>query len=279
MRKDVSRHAPTYSLDAAQQDAGADSRRPFCLQRRWKIRCALFLAKPGLLRLQLRFSLGLSMSHDQLAMQSYYGARAPEYDQVYLKPERQTDLAAIQSWLPPKFTDVKVLEIACGTGYWTQFIAPVAAHVLALDAAPETLAIARSRVPEAQATFLAGDAYALPVHLGPFDAAFAGFWFSHVPKTRRREFFAGLSACLRPRARVILLDNLYVEGSSSPITDQDRDGNTFQTRRLADGSSYRVLKNFPSEVELQESVAGFGECCIFTRWQYYWAFEYVAVNP
>jgi demethylmenaquinone methyltransferase/2-methoxy-6-polyprenyl-1,4-benzoquinol methylase len=124
-----------------------------------------------------------------------------------------------------------------------------------------------------------GDAYALPCHRGPFDAAFAGFWFSHVPKVRWREFFVGLSACLRPKARVILLDNLYVEGSSSPITDQDQDGNTFQTRRLADGSSHRVLKNFPSEAELQQSIVGLGECCSFTRWEYYWAFEFVAVEP
>jgi demethylmenaquinone methyltransferase/2-methoxy-6-polyprenyl-1,4-benzoquinol methylase len=219
------------------------------------------------------------MSTDQLAMQSYYGARAPEYDQVYLKPERQSDLAAIRQWLPPRFSGASIIEVACGTGYWTQFISPVAAHVLAIDTAPETLAIAKSRIANENLTFLVGDAYALPTRRGPFDAAFAGFWFSHVPKARWREFFAGLSACLRPKARVILLDNLYVEGSSSPITDQDHDGNTFQTRRLADGSSHRVLKNFPSEAELQQSVAELGECCSFTRWQYYWAFEYVAVEP
>ena len=219
------------------------------------------------------------MSDDQLAMQSYYGARAPEYDLVYLKQERQSDLAAIRQWLPPKFSGASVIEVACGTGYWTRFISPVAAHVLAIDTAPETLAIAKSRNPNENVAFLVGDAYALPSHRGPFDAAFAGFWLSHVPKARWREFFAGLSTCLRPKARVILLDNLYVEGSSSPITDHDHDGNTFQTRRVANGSSYRVLKNFPSEAELQQSVSGLGACCSFTCWQYYWAFEYVAAEP
>jgi demethylmenaquinone methyltransferase/2-methoxy-6-polyprenyl-1,4-benzoquinol methylase len=78
------------------------------------------------------------MPDDQLAMQSYYGARAPEYDQVYLKQERKSDLAAIRQWLPPKFSGASVIEVACGTGYWTQFISPVAAHVLAIDTAPET---------------------------------------------------------------------------------------------------------------------------------------------
>jgi demethylmenaquinone methyltransferase/2-methoxy-6-polyprenyl-1,4-benzoquinol methylase len=217
----------------------------------------------------------LSKPFDPVATQSYYAARAPEYDQVYLKPERQADLAAIRQWLPSRFAGASVIEVACGTGYWTQFISKVAANVLALDAAPETLAIARSRIFNENVTFLLADAYALPSHRELFDAAFAGFWFSHIPKSRRHEFFTGLSACLRPGARVVLLDNRYVEGSSTPISDRDDDGNTFQTRRLADGSSHRVLKNFPSEAELQDAVAGLGENCSFTSWQYYWAFEYV----
>ena len=62
-------------------------------------------------------------------MQAYYAARAPEYDSVYRKPERQADLRAIEQWVPSRFVAARVLEIACGTGYWTQFIAPVALHV------------------------------------------------------------------------------------------------------------------------------------------------------
>jgi len=212
-------------------------------------------------------------------MQSYYAARAAEYDRIYLKPERQTDLRAIERRLPPKFAGARVIEIACGTGYWTRFIAPLAAHVLALDTAPETISIAKSRVPEGKVDFLVGDAYALPQHFGQFNAAFAGFWFSHVPKTRQQEFLRGLAARLEPGATVVFLDNRYVEGSSSPVTARDAEGNTFQTRRLSNGSTYEVLKNFPAEAELLELVAGLGERPVFTTWQYYWAFEYVAAKP
>ncbi len=219
------------------------------------------------------------MNDKEEKMQSYYAARAAEYDRIYLKPERQADLRAIEQWLPPKFAGARVLEVACGTGYWTQFIAPAAARVLALDAAPETMAIARTRVDAAKVDFLPGDAYALPQHAGQFDAAFAGFWFSHVPKARRREFLLGLGARLEPGARVVFLDNLYVEGSSTPLAARDADGNTFQTRRLDDGSTHQVLKNFPSEAELLELVAELGERPVFTTWQYYWAFEYAAARP
>jgi demethylmenaquinone methyltransferase/2-methoxy-6-polyprenyl-1,4-benzoquinol methylase len=211
-------------------------------------------------------------------MQSYYAARASEYDRIYLKPERQADLRAIEDWLPQKFAGARVIEIACGTGYWTKFIAPVSMHMLALDTAPETIDIAKSRVPDGKVDFLIGDAYALPQQSGQFDAAFAGFWFSHVPKTRQREFLCGLAARLEPGAKVVFLDNRYVEGSNSPVTSRDAEGNTFQTRRLGDGSTHKVLKNFLTEAELLELVAGLGERPVFTTWKYYWAFEYAATR-
>lgn len=209
------------------------------------------------------------------SLRAYYAARAPEYDRVYEKPERQADQQAIRRWLPPLFAGARVLEIACGTGYWTQFIAPAAAQVLAIDAAPETLAVARGRGWPRHVEFVVGDAYALGVMSDSFDAAFAGFWFSHVPKRRRREFLAGLHARLTRGARVVLLDNLYVEGSSTPIAGRDADGDSWQRRTLADGSSYDVLKNFPSEAELRELIGASGERAAVVRWQHYWALDYI----
>jgi ubiquinone/menaquinone biosynthesis C-methylase UbiE len=220
------------------------------------------------------------MMPSDTSMQSYYASRAPEYDSVYQKPERQPDLRAIEAWLPSRFAGETVLEIACGTGYWTQFIASSAAAIVAVDSAPQTLRIAEPRVPAGKAHFVVGDAYDLPAGLGRFGAAFAGFWFSHVPKARRREFLAGVGRLLRqPGAKVVLLDNRYVEGSSSRITEQDAEGNTYQTRTLADGSVHRVLKNFPAEAEMQAAIVGIGEAGNFTQWPYFWAFEYVAVTP
>jgi len=208
-------------------------------------------------------------------MQSYYAARAGEYDRVYQKPERQSDLRQIEQWLPPLLSGATVLEVACGTGYWTQFIAPAASAVVAIDSAPETLQIARQRVGGANVLFQLGDAYALAETGRSFDAAFAGFWFSHVPLERQREFLAGLHAALMPGARVVLLDNLFVEGSSSAIAEQDEQGNTYQCRSLSNGSTHRVLKNFPTEAQLHALAAeGSGEHAAYHRWQHYWAFEY-----
>jgi demethylmenaquinone methyltransferase/2-methoxy-6-polyprenyl-1,4-benzoquinol methylase len=85
-------------------------------------------------------------------MQRYYADRAPEYDSIYAKPERQADLRLIERWLPEVFRGRRVLEIACGTGYWTQFIAPVATGVVAIDSARETIDIARGASRPARST-------------------------------------------------------------------------------------------------------------------------------
>lgn len=207
-------------------------------------------------------------------MQDYYAARAPEYDRIYLKPERQPDLRAIEAWLPVVFAGRSVLEVACGTGYWTQFIAPAASRVVAIDAAAETLRIARSRVARESVDFVQGDAYALPAGAAAFDAAFAGFWYSHIPKRCIGEFLAGLHRALAPGARVVFLDNRYIEGNSTPISERDTQGDSWQVRRLDDGTSYRVLKNFPTEAELRAVTAGLGRQLRFHQWNYFWALEY-----
>ena len=211
----------------------------------------------------------------QEELRSYYALRAAEYDRIYAKPERQADLREIERWLAATLRDETVLEVACGTGWWTRVIAPVARAVLAIDAAPETLEIARARVSAAHVAFEVGDAYALPRRRAAFSAAFAGFWFSHVPRARQAEFLRGLNAALQPGAKVVLLDNRYVEGSSTPIVEQDAAGDTWQTRRLDDGSTHRVLKNFPGEAELRTLAAsGLGSAVEHRLWDHYWAFTY-----
>ena len=61
--------------------------------------------------------------------EDYYRERAPEYDQVYSKLERQEDLQAIRAWLPDVLRGRRVLDVASGTGYWTGVFAEHAAFV------------------------------------------------------------------------------------------------------------------------------------------------------
>jgi demethylmenaquinone methyltransferase/2-methoxy-6-polyprenyl-1,4-benzoquinol methylase len=213
-------------------------------------------------------------STDTCALTRYYSARAPQYDEVYLKPERQADLREIEQWLPTRFVGADLLEIACGTGYWTQFIARTANSIVAIDAAEETLQIAGERVPDAHVRFTLGDAYAPETGERHCNAAFAGFWFSHVPAQRRAEFVRTLCALLPAGSKVVFIDNRYVEGSSSPIVEHDQFGNTYQLRKLADGSTHQIVKNFPTEDELIASIASAGSEPLFKTWEFFWAVEF-----
>ncbi|BBP02520.1 class I SAM-dependent methyltransferase [Sulfuriferula nivalis] len=210
-------------------------------------------------------------------MQQYYGARAPEYDRVYLKPERQHDLRSIESWLPLALSGRSILEIACGTGHWTQFIAPVAKSIYAIDSSPETLEIARVRVPAQHVQFVEGNAYSLPTLTPLPSGGFAGFWLSHVPISSVRSFLLSFNQALCPGAKVVLMDNRFVEGSSTPISNQDADGNTYQIRSLADGTTHQVLKNFSTEKQLRDAVAGIVDNVHYHEWEYYWALEYSVI--
>ena len=86
-----------------------------------------------------------------------------------------------------------VLEIATGTGYWTTALSASAQSVLATDVNDETLAVARSRsYGPGEVRFQVADAYDLGAVPGRFDAIFAGFFWSHVPRADVRRFARAL---------------------------------------------------------------------------------------
>ena len=193
---------------------------------------------------------------DNLA--SYYAQRASEYERIYAKPERQADLYALRTRIRDMFARRKVLELACGTGYWTEVFAPAAAQVTALDVNEEVLEIARSKPHAAPVEFVRGSAYEIPDFGRRHDALFAGFWWSHVPLERLDGFLADCLSAVAPGSLVAFLDNRYVEGSSTPLARRDARGNAYQLRNLDDGSTHEVLKNFPSEGELIQRASRHG---------------------
>jgi demethylmenaquinone methyltransferase/2-methoxy-6-polyprenyl-1,4-benzoquinol methylase len=211
------------------------------------------------------------MSNDGQELRTYYGKRAQEYERIYDKPERQAELAWLRERIPKLFARRSVLEVACGTGYWTQYIAPAAKHVYASDINEPVLEIAREKpIAPGKVTFVKGDALTLESLPDGCDAAFAGFWWSHVAKADIARFVENLARKLAPGATVAILDNSYAEGSSTPISRHDADGNTYQMRTLANGERHEVLKNFPSSLELAEAVRPVAREATLESLTYYW---------
>ena len=204
-------------------------------------------------------------------LEQYYSRRAAEYEQVYEKPERQRELEWLRRRVPEVFRGRTVLEVACGTGYWTQFIAPAARRVYAGDINESVLEIAREKpIPAGKATFFKADAVSLDNVPPGCNAAFAGFWWSHVKKSELATFLANLAARLEPGSVVGILDNSWAHGSSTPISRTDAEGNTYQVRKLANGERFEVLKNFPTPDELAAAVRPFAREAHLEALNFYW---------
>jgi ubiquinone/menaquinone biosynthesis C-methylase UbiE len=213
----------------------------------------------------------------KMSLISYYAARAQEYERIYQKPERQDDLRWLRDFVGRTFTGARVCELACGTGYWTEILARSAASVMAMDINEEVLAMARSKpIDLLKTTFRKVDAYDLPMFPQRFSGGLAVFWWSHVPKAKLHDFLRGFHRVLLPGARVVYIDNRYVEGSSTPIARTDGNGDTYQIRRLDDGSTHEVLKNFPVESELRAAVEGLATKVRIDCLRYYWVLSYRA---
>ena len=205
----------------------------------------------------------------------YYSRRAHEYERIYHKPERQPDLIRLREHLRRVLRGHRVLELACGTGYWTAAIADAAASILATDASEEVLEIARSKqLDPARVSLARADAFQPNPDRRDFTAGLAAFWWSHVPRARLASFLENFHSTLLPGARVVFADNRYVAGSSTPICRTDDEGNTFQRRLLDDGSSHEVLKNFPSAEELRGVIQPYADAIELAQFDYFWCITY-----
>lgn len=212
---------------------------------------------------------------DKLA--AYYAQRAAEYERIYAKPERQADLAALRTRIGKLSAGKKVLELACGTGYWTEVMAASAAQVTALDVNEEVLQIARTKsYPENRAQIIFGDCYSPPIAGRSHDVLFAGFWWSHVPLGKLDAFLESILPSIAPGGLIAFLDNRYVAGSSTAVSRHDAEGNAYQIRKLDDGSTHEVLKNFPTESELIERASRVGWGANVDLFQHYWLLTFWA---
>ena len=208
-------------------------------------------------------------------MVAYYAERAQEYERIYEKPERREQLGELKRLIRDTLAGRRVIEAACGKGYWTAVAAETAARITAFDVNESVLALARTKGLDAQRVeFLLGDAYEPPPFAERFDAALVAFWWSHIPRRRVGGFLDRLHALLEPGSVILCLDNTFVPGLSTPITRVDADGNTFQTRRLENGNEFEVLKNYPTEEELRTAICPVADDIKVNWLRHYWAVRY-----
>lgn len=208
-------------------------------------------------------------------MVDYYAKRANEYERIYEKPERQNDLAVLKQLCTRTFAGRDVLEVACGTGYWTQIVSQTAKSITATDVNGEVLRIARAKKYGCETFFQKVDAFHVDsLAKGNFTAGLAMFWWSHLRRSEIKGFLGGFHRLFPEGSRLAFMDNRYVPGSSTPISRTDGEGNTYQLRQLENGTEHEILKNFPAENEIRNVLGDSAKAIGWTALPYYWFLTY-----
>ncbi|CAM4027890.1 malonyl-ACP O-methyltransferase BioC [Vibrio neonatus] len=108
----------------------------------------------------------LNLSADKSAIAYAFGRAATHYDK-HAKLQRDVVEKLLQK-LPLCLTGMRILDVGCGTGYFTEKLLARGAQVVALDLSSQMLQQARLRC-QARATYCLGDAEALPFAEHHFD--------------------------------------------------------------------------------------------------------------
>ena len=188
-----------------------------------------------------------ALLNEQIA---YYSAIAPEYHDHALPFTGGDELCAALDVFSPSGD---VLELACGTGVWTDQLLRHATHITGVDASPEMLAIASARVASDRVRFIHADIFTWTPDRR-YDVVFFGFWLSHVPLERFDAFWALVADCLRPRGRVFFVD----DGYRTPEELMEGESSTIIQRRRNDGTTHRAVKVPHQPVELEQRLAQAG---------------------
>jgi ubiquinone/menaquinone biosynthesis C-methylase UbiE len=203
----------------------------------------------------------------------YYRARAQEYDDWFYRRGRydrgvehtqlwQTEVGEVRHALQTANLTGHVVDIAAGTGIWTKELLKMADHITAIDSSEEMIELHRQRLQSDKITYTLTDIfYWQPVMV--YDAAFMGFWLSHVPPSHLYELIGTVAGALKPGGKVFFVDSLLEPSSSARGHTQDLTQRKWQAslskshqvtirRRLNNGREFEIIKVFYDPHDLVE---------------------------
>ncbi|MEZ4621257.1 MAG: class I SAM-dependent methyltransferase [Caldilineaceae bacterium] len=198
----------------------------------------------------------------------YYRARAGEYDEWFLRQGRYdrgatenkrwfAEIAHLRAALDRFCPTGNVLEVACGTGLWTEQLLRHAHRITAVDAAPEVLALNQQRLQSDRVDYVQADLFQWqPVQ--KYDVIFFSFWLSHVPTLRFAAFWQMVANALTDHGRFFLIDSRHVESSTATDHKLAPAEAQIQERRLNDGRTYQIVKIFYEPEQLRNTLATLG---------------------
>jgi 2-polyprenyl-3-methyl-5-hydroxy-6-metoxy-1,4-benzoquinol methylase len=201
-------------------------------------------------------------------MVNYYRARANEYAEWFYRrgrydrgPEANArwfaEVDEVYTALDALKIEGDVLELAPGTGIWTERLLRTATSITAVDASPEMIAINRIRVASDRVSYLQADLFTWNPTCR-YDAVCFCFWISHVPTERLDNFLSSVAISLQPGGKVFFVDNLRESTSTAADQQLPAEDTQIMTRSLNDGREFKIVKNFYEPVPLAARFASVG---------------------
>ena len=187
-------------------------------------------------------------------MVNYYKDRAKEYEQIYERhdPRRQEEQNLMGAEMKYFLSGMDVIDIGCGTGYWTQRVSETARSIVGIDVNQTVLDIATNKTYRCPTEFKVMDAYRIEYPETTFGGALASFWLSHVRREDLDGWIEQMHRILKPGAHVFVSDNTFIEGVGGELEGKSGDPNTYKLRTLNDGSKHLIVKNYFTGDELLE---------------------------
>jgi ubiquinone/menaquinone biosynthesis C-methylase UbiE len=192
-------------------------------------------------------------------MLRYYDERAPEYDEAYTRgtgtssmarPDVFVTEAAALGEVVARTVAGRVLDLACGTGYWFPHYARRCSNVTMFDQSPGMLRQARQRIEALDGApscmFVQGDVFESPFEAGSHDFVLVGFLLSHVTPPQERHVFGVLRRVLRASGRFLILESAWTAARAEYNRKVER-----QIRSLDAGTRFEIYKRYIAREDVE----------------------------
>lgn len=184
---------------------------------------------------------------------AYYNARSQEYDEWFYRIGRyDRGLEQNQRWfnevdvLKSALYDISkvnsILELACGTGIWTQELLHIGNEITAIDASAEMIVINKKKLNDTKIVdYQQVDLFSWQPTT-QYDLVFFSFWLSHVPPTQVDDFLAKVYRAVLPYGKVFIIDSCFDATSTAKDHVFENKNAIYQRRKLNNGQEYHIYK-------------------------------------
>jgi ubiquinone/menaquinone biosynthesis C-methylase UbiE len=185
-------------------------------------------------------------------MLRYYDERASEYEEAYVRgtgtasipdPDVFRREGAQLTGVVERFARGRIIDLACGTGYWLQHYAQGCSNITLLDQSARMLDECRKKTEALdladRCTVVQADVFEQEFPERAYDCALVGFLLSHLIEDQERSVFEKLGRMLDVSGRFLILDSAWSPERATFNAKTER-----QERRLNDGTRFEIYKRY-----------------------------------